>query len=163
MQVKFTKLREDAILPYRGHGIDVGLDCPVPEAGILVPGPNKIPMGWAVDVPVGYSASMYPRSGMASGEKTTDLYLFVQHYTTEPITVGQIHPHGVAITAELPPIDPGYKGEVHAIVINHSDLYIKYKAGTRFSQLVFHPIAYATPVENIDNSRGTGAFGSTGA
>lgn len=158
MDVKITMLREDAIMPFRGHSIDVGLDCPVPDAGVLKPGANKIPLGWAIEIPVGYTGVMYPRSGMASGEKSKEMLLA----GSEETTVEQIIENGVAIVAEQPPIDPGYTGEVHAIITNHSGVPIQYDRGTRFSQLVVHSIVYANLVKNIDTGRKSAGFGSTG-
>lgn len=156
MQVKFKLLHEGARLPERGHGIDVGLDVFMPEAGVLQPGPNKLPVGFSVDVPVGYSAEFRPRSGMASGEKTKALEV------EDGGIVGHYYLNGVAVIAQSPPIDPGYSGEVHAIITNHSDLRIMYPAGTRLGQLIFYPVAYAQPVAEVDTSRGADAFGSTG-
>ena len=160
MDIKITMLREDAIMPFRGHGIDAGLDCPVPDAGVLKPGPNKIPLGWSMEIPVGYCAAMYSRSGMASGEKSLDMLVELDDY--EDLHVKECHANGAAITAENPPIDPGYTGEAHAIITNHSGMHIKYDRGTRFSQLVVHPMAYANPVLSTDTGRKDAGFGSTG-
>lgn len=159
MQVKFKLLREGARLPERGHGIDVGLDTFTPTSGILKPGINKIPLGFSCDVPVGYGAFIYPRTGMTSGEASK--YLLVSA-AGAPTTVGELTTDGVSIIAHMPPIDPGYTGEVHALVTNSSMYFIKYKQHTRFGQLVFYPIAYVTPVEEVDTTRGDGAFASTG-
>ena len=160
MQVKFKLLREGAKLPERAHGIDVGLDVFTPSEGILRPGPNKIPLGFSCEVPVGYVAAIYPRSGMASGEKTLDLEILQGGKT---YLVKELEPNGIGLFAQLPPIDPGYTGEVHAIVYNSSNYMIKYPKHTRFGQLVFYPIAYVQPVLELDNSRGDKGFGSTGA
>jgi dUTP pyrophosphatase len=181
MQVKFKRLREGVKLPERGHAIDVGLDVFVPEGGILSPGPNKIPLGFSMEVPVGYCASIWPRTGMASGDKVKDMRItnydgsvFKRLIDTgdendpfrciadDNCTVKDIYKHNVALLAQIPPIDPGYTGEVHAIVINTGSNCIKYPAGARFGQLVFFPIVYAIPVEDIDTSRGNKGFGSTG-
>lgn len=161
MQVEFTLIHPDAKMPERGHGIDVGLDVFTPEAGQLLPGPNKIPLGFSIDVPVGWCAAIYPRSGMASGEKTRTMVV-KQYKLGMDYLVDMIHPNGVAILAQLPPIDPGYKGIVHAIIVNTSDLTIEYEKHTRFGQLVFVPCAYVQPVLRVDNTRGSDGFGSTG-
>lgn len=165
-------LRDDAIMPYRGHVNDAGLDCPVPDDGILRPGPNKIPLGWAIEIPVGYCAYMLSRSGMASGEKTLDMPVWYpeSHETAlykckdNPLVIGDLYVNGVAITAENPPIDPGYTGQVHAIITNHGSANIAYKRGTRFSQLVVFPMVYAIPtIPKVgEKQRKNDAFGSTG-
>ncbi|MNC14730.1 Deoxyuridine 5'-triphosphate nucleotidohydrolase [compost metagenome] len=133
----------------------------MPEAGVLYPGPNMIPLGFSIDVPIGYSAEIRPRSGMASGSKTKD---FVVHGATH-FTIRDTgnKERGIGIIAQSPPIDPGYIGEVHAIVINTSDIAIDYPEHTRFGQLVVYPVVYAIPSESVDDSRKANGFGSTGA
>lgn len=165
MDVKFTLLHANARLPERGHSIDVGLDVYAPTEGVLKPGPNKVALGIGVEVPVGYNASIYPRTGMASGTGTLDFEVITKEVTPAgyETRVKDVRSEGISLLAQLPPIDPGYTGEVHAIVINLSDLTIKYPAHTRFGQMVFHPIAYARPVAAVDTSRGVNGFNSTGS
>ncbi|MNH13572.1 Deoxyuridine 5'-triphosphate nucleotidohydrolase [compost metagenome] len=162
-----TKLLYDgAKLPERGHDIDVGLDLFCPKAGVLYPGPNKIPLGISIEVPIGYSAEVRPRTGMASGEKTREFTVYNVHrklVAEEKVYVGELKSRGIALIAQSPPIDPGYTGEINAIVLNTSELTIEYPAGTRFGQLVVYPITYAIPTESVDTSRGDKGFGSTGA
>lgn len=163
MQVKFKKVRDGAVLPRRGHAIDVGLDVFTPTEGVLKPGMNIVPLGLTCEVPVGYGGFIYPRSGMVSGVATKKLE--ASPYSVRQIGTERVeafYPGGVSLVAHLPPIDPGYTGEINAFVYNHSDLYIKYPQHTRFGQLVFYPIAYATPVEEVDLSRKDGAMNSTG-
>lgn len=164
MHVKFDLLHPNAKLPARGHSIDVGLDTYTPEAGILRPGINKINLGFACHVPIGYGAFIYPRTGMASGLATLGMEIQVVRSMPEggKVYVKDMKPDGISIIAHMPPIDPGYTGAVHALVTNNSEYFIKYDAHTRFGQLVFYPITYVIPVENVDASRGTNAFGSTG-
>ncbi|MNU34850.1 Deoxyuridine 5'-triphosphate nucleotidohydrolase [compost metagenome] len=155
-----------AKLPERGHDIDVGLDVFCPTNGILYPGPNKIDLGVSIDVPIGYSAEIRPRTGMASGEKTMDLVIHnPRKHPNDPddIKVSDKYPRGVALLAQSPPIDPGYTGNINAIVINLSDDIIEYPAHTRFGQLVVYPVTYAVPAESVDTTRGAQGFGSTGA
>jgi len=155
-----------AKLPERGHDIDVGLDVFCPAAGVLYPGPNKIDLCISIDVPIGYSAEIRPRTGMASGEKTMDLVIHnPRKHPNDPdnVLVRDKYPRGVSLLAQSPPIDPGYTGNITAIVINIAPDIIEYPAGTRFGQLVVYPVAYAIPVESVDTSRGSNGFGSTGA
>jgi dUTP pyrophosphatase len=157
MNVELIVFKDNYIAPKRGHDIDVGLDVAAPEAGVLLPGPNVIGVGFGLKVPVGYNVSVYPRTGMVSGQKTLDMKV-----ANTFLTVKDVHPNGISLAAQHPPIDPGYAGEIHVIVINHSDLTVEYERGTRFGQLVCHPIAYINPVSNIDETRGAGWAGSTG-
>jgi dUTP pyrophosphatase len=167
MQVQFKLLHPNAKLPERAHAIDVGLDIFTPEAGILKPGPNLIPLGFSMEVPVGYSSEVRPRSGMASGVKTKDLLLYraaraTDRFKVDDVKVSDVYENGICIFAMDPPIDPGYDGEVHAIILNTSDHIVQYPAHTRFGQLVFYPIAYAQPVVSVDKSRGASGFGDSG-
>ena len=66
------------------------------------------------------------------------------------------------IVCELPPIDSGYRGEIHAVVTNVGNDGYDIKEGERIGQLVILPVV--TPEFTYEKSaeRGTGAFGSTG-
>jgi dUTP pyrophosphatase len=94
----------------------------------------KIPLGIGLCLPDGYAAFVFPRSGLAS--------------------------HG--IVCELPPIDSGYRGEIHAIVHNGSNEPIDIENGDRIGQLVIMPVVVADFVTETGPERGDGAFGSTG-
>lgn len=123
------------LLPKRAHGNDAGADIHACEMVKIAPHTTeKIRLGFGLEVPDGYMACVYPRSGMAAK----------------------------GIVCELPPIDSGYRGEIHAIVSNLSDHpYIVHK-GDRVGQLVVSPIVIADFVTDLGKERGTGAFGSTG-
>ena len=127
-------------LPNRAHGNDAGADvhaCLHNESGAVTIFPNyslRIPLGLGLHLPDGYAAFVFPRSGLSSN----------------------------GITCELPPIDSGYTGEIHAIVTNcSSEPYIIHE-GDRIGQLVILPIVVADFVTETGPERGTGAFGSTG-
>ena len=134
MFLKFTLLRPNAKLPERKNLQDVGLDCYVPEAGVLKPGMNKVPLGWSVEIPNGYQGIISPRSG-----------------------------HAVrGILSQIPPIDPGYTGEVHALIYNATGEDYEYPLHERVGQLVITPAIIATPVLELENNRGNNGFNSTG-
>ena len=126
-------------LPFRAHENDAGADVHVclHDAKTLTLGPHvstKIPLGMGLVLPDGYAAFVYPRSGLASK----------------------------GITCELPPIDSGYRGEIHAIVTNCSDSVVTINNGDRIGQLVVTPVVIAQFITDEIKERGTGAFGSTG-
>ena len=85
-------------------------------------------------LPDGYAAFVYPRSGLASK----------------------------GIVCELPPIDSGYRGEIHAIVTNCSDSTITIENGMKIGQLVVMPIVIADFITEDIKERGDAGFGSTG-
>ena len=63
---------------------------------------------------------------------------------------------------ELPPIDSGYTGEVHAIISNVGNTAYKIKADDKIGQLMILPIVIPDFTYESWKERGTGAFGSTG-
>lgn len=127
-------------LPCRAHENDAGADvhvCLHDGASAVRIGPNqtvKIPLGLGLCVPDGYAAFVFPRSGLSSK----------------------------GITCELPPIDSGYRGEIHAIVTNNSEVTYIAKQGERIGQIVVVPIVIADFVTELGEERGDNGFGSTG-
>ena len=134
MKIKFELRADGAVLPSRKHSNDVGLDVYAPTNGVLYKGITKVDLGFSVDVPIGYQANLYPRSGHATR----------------------------GILAQLPPIDPGYTGNVHAIMLNVSDEPYYYAKGERLGQLVFTPVSIVEPILEVGEERGCNGFNSTG-
>lgn len=66
------------------------------------------------------------------------------------------------LVCELPPVDSGYRGEIHAIISNVSNQAQSLFKGARIGQLVITPIVIADFVTDLGTERGTGSFGSTG-
>lgn len=126
-------------LPFRAHDNDAGADVHAcmhdcNEIWIKSGETEKIPLGLGLCLPDGYAAFVFPRSGLSSK----------------------------GIVCELPPIDSGYRGEIHAIVHNGSNDAVVIENGARIGQLVITPIVIAEFVTETGEERGTGAFGSTG-
>ena len=91
-------------------------------------------------VPEGYVGLVSPRSGLALR-------------------------HGISVVNGLGVIDPGYRGEIKAILINHSDSDVVLHRGDRVAQLLILsvPTWDLVEVEMLDESdRGESGFGSTG-
>lgn len=121
--------------PFRAHENDAGADVHSTIDAILAPNTTtKIPLGFGLELPDGYAAFIFPRSGMSSR----------------------------GIVCELPPIDSGYRGEVHAIVSNVGSNHVTIAKGDRIGQLVIVPIVIADFIDYDIKERGTGAFASTG-
>lgn len=126
-------------LPFRAHANDAGADVHVcfhdcDGIDILPHATAKIPLGLGLVLPDGYAAYVFPRSGLSSK----------------------------GIVCELPPIDSGYRGEIHAIVTNCSNKMFTVANGDRIGQLVIMPVVVADFITEDIEERGTGAFGSTG-
>lgn len=135
MKIKITKTRPDAMLPRRAHFNDAGADVYSPDTYLLKPhSTTAIDLGIAVEIPDGMCGLILPRSGHAKK----------------------------GIVAQIPPIDSGYRGSIHAIVINTSDQEYYVGLHERVGQLVILPIIIADFVEELGDERGTGAFNSTG-
>ncbi len=96
---------------------------------------EKIPLGFGIEVPDGYAGYVFPRTSMAVK----------------------------GLVCELPPIDSGYRGEIHAILSNVSSQTHTISKGSRIGQLVITPVIIADFVTDLGTERGTGGFGSTGA
>lgn len=121
--------------PTYAHDDDVGADVFVQKSVVLYPHATiKVPLGFGLALPNGYAGFIFPRSGLSSQ----------------------------GIVCELPPIDPGYRGEVHAIVTNHGKISVTLTEGQRIGQLVIVPFVRGDFVTTNTKERGTGAFGSTG-
>ena len=138
MKIKIIDFGYDK-LPYRAHANDAGADVHAcfhnQDAYVLSPNESvKVPLGFGVIIPDGYAAYVFPRSGLASK----------------------------GIVCELPPIDSGYRGEIHAIVTNCSNDEFLITNGDRIGQLVITPIVIADFITDDIEQRGDHGFGSTG-
>lgn len=123
------------ITPKRAHYNDAGADVFILDSYTIHPGETlKIPLGFGIEIPDGYVGFIFPKSGLSSR----------------------------GIVSELAPIDSGYRGEIRAVIHNQSNEDFIFDKGQKIGQLVILPLVLAEFSENLDNSRGTGAFGSTG-
>ena len=89
-----------------------------------------------------------------------------------PGTEGQVRPrsglaarHGVTLLNSPGTIDPGYRGEVRVLLINHSKENYSVEPGDRIAQLVissYLQVGWETVEDLTLSNRGSGGFGSTG-
>ena len=121
--------------PERSHYNDAGADVYLPQKTVLLKGKtHKVRLGFGVAIPDGYFGLVYPRSSWAAD----------------------------GILMSLPPIDSGYRGEIHAVMTNMSEEPRIIQEGEKIGQLVVQPVVLADYVTDLGDERGTGAFGSTG-
>ena len=121
--------------PKRSHYNDAGADVHVKDAVTLLPHETKaLPLGFGLELPDGYMGIIQPRSGHAKR----------------------------GIIAHIPPIDSGYRGEIHAIVTNTTDSIVQIEQDERVGQLVVLPIVIVKFVTEPGQARGEAAFNSTG-
>lgn len=125
--------------PKRCSALAAGYDVYASSDGV-VPARSKavIPTGVAVAVPDGTYGRIAPRSGLAAK-------------------------HSIDVGAGV--IDADYRGEVHVLLFNHSDVDFSVSKGDRIAQLILERIE-TPPVELVggldETARGDGKFGSTG-
>ena len=141
-EIPFLRLHPDARPPARAHGDDAGFDLCAVEAATLPPGARAaVGCGFAMALPPGTAGLVLSRSGLALKE-------------------------GLAVLNAPGLIDPGYRGEVRVILVNHDPTETRSVAvGDRIAQLVVValPDVGFTPVAELPASeRGEGGFGSTG-
>lgn len=139
MKLKIKKLHPNAKIPSYAHHGDAGFDLYVPEAITLQPGDRKtIPLGIAVEIPDGYVGLMFDKSSLS-------------------------HKQGLKTFGNV--IDSGYRGEIHAGLINQSTLAYTLEAGQKIIQMLIMPVMTVDIVEAetlSESERGAGNFGSTG-
>lgn len=134
MKVK-VRLLDGGAMPARQRYNDAGADVYTTVGVTLKPHETRrIPLGFSLELPDGFMACVFPRSGKSCE----------------------------GLVCELPPIDSGYTDEVYAIVTNLTDKLQKVVGGTRIGQLVVMPVALADFVEDLGDERGDNGFGSTG-
>ena len=139
---KLENLKELPLPKYETHG-SAGMDllAAIDETIILKPGEVKlVKTGIAIALEEGYEAQVRPRSGLALK-------------------------NGITVLNSPGTVDSDYRGEVCAILINHSQVDFTITRGMRIAQMVIakHEQAQISEVEDLDETpRGTSGFGSTG-
>jgi dUTP pyrophosphatase len=143
MQVKVLKIHPEATVPQYATAGASGLDlhARIPHEIYLQPGVRySCPTGIGIELPAGFEAQVRPRSGMAKK-------------------------NGVTVLNAPGTVDADYRGEILAILINHSDTAFKIEPNQRIAQLVIAPVMRVELVDSVslsDTERGEGGFGSTG-
>jgi len=141
LQIRIKKVHPEAALPHYAHGPaeDAGMDLRAVERVVLSPGVAQgVPTGLAIELPPGYEAQIRPRSGMA-----------LKHN----------------ITVNFGTIDPGYRGEIRAVMFNLGRADYVIEKGDRIAQLVvarYESVEWVEGEDLADSQRGAGGFGSSG-
>lgn len=140
MKIKICKIHPDAIIPTYAHKGDAGLDVYTVEPFELEPGERKTtPLGFAMEIPKGYAVLMLDKSGLS-------------------------HKYGIKTYGGV--IDSGYRGELHAGVVNLSKKFFKFEKGHKIAQILVQKVETVTFKEikkvNQKTPRGTRGLGSSG-
>ena len=147
VNVKFKKLKENAIVPTYGSEYAAGADLyACMDDGIneisINPGETVlIHTGIAMELPVGYAGLIYARSGLATKK-------------------------GIAPANKVGVVDSDYRGEFLVPLHNHSNVAATIEPNERIAQLIITPYivgAFEIAESLDDTERGAGGFGSTGS
>lgn len=139
MQIKFKKLKEDAIAPNYAFEFDAGMDLFCSEnTSVFVGERVQVSTGISMEIPEGYVGLIWDKSGLShkSGLKTLG---------------------GV--------VDSQYRGEIKVGIINLSKEDFVFEKGQKVAQMLIQKVEQIDllETENLsDTSRGDGGFGSTG-
>ncbi len=137
--VKVKKLQHDSILPSYVHKDDAGMDIFSHESLTIRPGERKkIATGIAMELPKGYVALVWDKSGLAANFGITNLA-------------------GV--------IDAGYRGEYFVTLYNTSKKIYKIEKAHKIAQILIQKVEspIIKEVKKLSNSlRGDKGHGSTG-
>ncbi len=144
MKIKIKKLKENARLPEYKTDFSAAADLYACLEGPLTVKPGQragIPLGFAMEYEDNdVVAVICARSGLASK-------------------------HGMTLSNGIGVVDPDYRGELTAAMINLSDKEYTVYPGDRVAQLMFMPIVrgcFEDAEELTETNRGEGGFGSTG-
>lgn len=122
-------------LPVKAYYDDAGADVRSMERMRIQPMHiKKVRLGFGIEVPRGFAGYIEPRGSTA--EK--------------------------GIICLSPPIDCGYSGEIHAIIMNISSDDLQIEIGDKIGQLVIRRQELFELSYDDEKKRGTNAFGSTG-
>ncbi len=141
MKIDIEPISKEYLPEVQHKGEDAGLDLKSREDATLYPGDRKMfKTGTKLAIPGGYYGSVNPRSGLAKK-------------------------HGITVLNADGVVDPGYRGEIGVILINHSDTDFKINKGDRIAQLIiqkYEDVEFNV-VDSLDETkRGDSGFGDSG-
>lgn len=152
------------IMPRKAHPSDAAFDLYVPKDVVLQHGRQIIDLKFSIELPMGYAATIQPRSGFSAKGMEAEAHQDILGTGVEDVFETRID---ADIIRGL--IDENYRGSVGAI-IKVDDEYCVYhkcilKKGTRIAQMqiVEVPQVELIEVDELsDTDRGEGGFGSSG-
>ena len=141
--IRIKLLRENAKMPAYGSQWAAGADlCAAVDTPITIEGGQTvlIPIGIAMEIPVGYAGLVYARSGLATKRN-------------------------LAPANKVGVVDADYRGEIFVPLHNHGSAPQTIEPGERIAQMIITPFLAAQFLEAEELSetpRGEQGFGSTG-
>lgn len=138
--IKIKKLHPDAQWPTYAFPGDSGADLYAVEDRLIRPMERcMVPIGLAMEIPMGYEVQIRPKSGLAAF-------------------------YGLTVLNTPGTIDAGYRGEIQVLMINLGNKEYQIKAKQKIAQMVYMPVSRAQFMESelTFSDRNQGGFGSTG-
>jgi dUTP pyrophosphatase len=137
--IRIKRLRPEVTVPSYAHAGDAGLDVFACDDYSLAPGERHVfDLGFAAEVPDGFVALVWDRSGLAVE-------------------------HGIRSLAGV--IDASYRGEWKIVLLNTSDEPWRVSKGDKIAQVLIQPVEQVI-IKEVDSlsetKRGDGWKGSTG-
>ena len=137
--LKVLKLTDTATLPTKAHLTDAGIDIYSDTKGRIAGNTvNTISTGIAIEIPNGYFAKIFDRSGFSIAN---------------------------TLSVKAGVIDSGYRGEIKIIMANTGSYPIEVDASTKIAQMVILPVPEIEikEVKTLSKTkRGEKGFGSSG-
>ena len=155
------------IMPKKAHPSDAAFDLYVPEDVVLRHGRQIIDLKFSIELPVGYAATIQPRSGFSSKGIEVEEHFNPFEGCEDTITMERIN--GDVLRGL---VDSGYRGNV-GVILNivqmgcgyNEEYYHVLKKGTRIAQMQIVEVPQVDLIEVDELSetdRGEGGFGHTG-
>ena len=155
------------IMPKKAHPSDAAFDLYVPKDVVLQHGRQIIDLKFSIELPIGYAATIQPRSGFSSKGIEVEEHFCPFEGCEDDISIVRIN--GDVLRGL---VDSGYRGNV-GVILNivqmgcgyNDEYYHVLKKGTRIAQMqiIEVPQVELVEVEELsDTDRGEGGFGHTG-
>ena len=155
MKVKFKKLNEKAVIPFKKHDDDFCYDLVATSCEEIAPNVYKYGTGLAFEI--------VSNDKLKWGDRLLNVEEFNYALTIRPRS--SICNTGMVLSNSLGTVDFSYRGEVSAVFYHVMPNMPKYEVGQRIAQLHLD-IAYKIEFEEADElsttDRGNGGYGSTG-
>lgn len=165
-EFEILPLSDDFVMPVKAKRGSIGYDLTCPR-DIVIPAHSrvKVPLDFAINLPIGTEAKIEPRSGCSlrgmpgyGRRKKKLLLLGFIPFITKVLCNGHFDADVL-----IGKIDPNYTDNVHVLIKNNDEEFTL-KAGTRFAQMTFY---YTTSpffkiVEALTSKSRGGGLGSSG-
>lgn len=162
INVRIKRLSEGAVIPRKAHFSDAAYDLYCPKDTTIPIGRSTVPLDIAIELPVGYEASIQPRSGYASkGFEIINPAI----YNDKEREVIPEYSTRADVDVILSTVDAGYRQGICVIINNHEGMSRIVRKGQRIAQMIIRKVEDAVfeEVEELSESDRDGGLGHTGS